>query len=615
MFKNAIDEDRKSGTFYYVCKMYNCKLEKCKKKKDKCKHKNKCTDECHGGCKQENNCWYDYEAEVIIIGVGTAGSQLLGLLSTKYKVLALEAGKDLRGDPATGNPANAFTILAYDATYSAVTLTRQIPAIGNQRVNYTAGIMLGGSGEHNQALAVNPSPQKADTWATAIDQRWASNNIFKVLATTETFTATADGPPRPINRGFSGPLQIRQGPSSAFSKALAQAAHDTIPSVSVQPDIAANTTYNSGINSCASIDSESFLDANGVRSSPDRVYLNNSVMVPLDSYLSEYIGVNGHNLRLMLDSPVNRIIFARYDGKVDVNFDQNTDPNAYIKPLQAIGVQFSKNGKTYIAKGGAIISCLGALGSPMLLNYSGIGDPEVLKPLRIPTLLSQPLIGKFLATQYGPTFIITTTQFSLQSGALLFLPYNNVARRFQVISFPAGPNRYNLLLWDLLPRSTGTIKPTNQSNFYRTDIDPKYYSNPQDISDIVGGMRLLYSILVNFRNTYDLGLKFVNPPENLLSAPPSPQSDAALFALVRPPNWTMADHYSGTVSMGNDPTIHSVDTQFKLRNTNNLYIVDASVIPVIKDNDAIYPLQNDGNTIRSINAYTQIAANQMLGIN
>ncbi len=99
-----------------------------------------------------------------LIGVGTAGSQLLGLLSTKYRILALEAGKDLRSDPATGNPALAFGPLAYDAKYSAVTLTKPLDKIGGQRQNFTQGIMLGGSGEHNQALAVNPSPQKADTW-------------------------------------------------------------------------------------------------------------------------------------------------------------------------------------------------------------------------------------------------------------------------------------------------------------------------------------------------------------------------------------------------------------------------------------------------------------------
>src|ERR1700732_3292033 len=62
---------------------------------------------------------------------------------------------------------------------------------------------------------------------------------------------------------------------------------------------------------------------------------------------------------------------------------------------QAIGVRFSRGGDTFEARaGGEVILCAGAIGSPHLLQLSGIGPGEWLAPLDIPVLLDRPGVGR-----------------------------------------------------------------------------------------------------------------------------------------------------------------------------------------------------------------------------
>ncbi len=63
---------------------------------------------------------------------------------------------------------------------------------------------------------------------------------------------------------------------------------------------------------------------------------------------------------------------------------------------------------------------------------------------------------------------------------------------------------------------------------------------------------------------------------------------------------------------GADESVNPVDTQFKLRGTKNVYIMDASVFPNYRDpvTNITYPLQTDGNTIRGVNGFSQIFVNQ-----
>ncbi len=80
--------------------------------------------------------------------------------------------------------------------------------------------------------------------------------------------------------------------------------------------------------------------------------------LPTNCEFSEYKGINGHKFTLLLDAPVGRILFARKDGKLNVAFDQDTNPCDYCYPLKAVGVTFTRDGKCYIARSKLIIFCI-----------------------------------------------------------------------------------------------------------------------------------------------------------------------------------------------------------------------------------------------------------------
>lgn len=66
--------------------------------------------------------------------------------------------------------------------------------------------------------------------------------------------------------------------------------------------------------------------------------------------------------------------------------------------------------KVFTAKNEIILSA-GSVMTPTILLHSGIGDPELLKPLGIATILSLPSVGKNLTDHIGvsTTFIVNST--------------------------------------------------------------------------------------------------------------------------------------------------------------------------------------------------------------
>lgn len=80
-------------------------------------------------------------------------------------------------------------------------------------------------------------------------------------------------------------------------------------------------------------------------------------------------------------------------------------------PLEASGVQFGPSGggsTRYTAQASReVILAAGAIQTPALLQLSGIGDPAVLGPLGIPTLLNMKTVGRNFQEQVTLHFLYT----------------------------------------------------------------------------------------------------------------------------------------------------------------------------------------------------------------
>jgi choline dehydrogenase len=100
-------------------------------------------------------------------------------------------------------------------------------------------------------------------------------------------------------------------------------------------------------------------------------------------------------------------------------------------------------------------------------------------------------------------------------------------------------------------------------------IDPRFYSEPDDLDDMLRGLRLARRILEAPAWDKVRGAE-IRPG-------PAAQSDDALKDYIRASSQTCF-HPIGTCAMGKDAQ-HVVDAELRVRGVEGLRVVDASVIP------------------------------------
>lgn len=435
-------------------------------------------------------------------------------------------------------------------------------------------------------------------------------------------------------------------------------------------------TFNSGANLCVTQSVETFLDKHRVRSSVARAYLNPSVMQSVTPninslyigsypgagvdqfYLNKGIqkGINGHDFTLTQNALVMRIVFETKSNYPDapyywINTSMNLNADqvkrkAFKKPLHAIGFEYADqtdlNTRIFVPCDD-VICCLGTLATPALLMQSGIGPEDALKSIGVPVLYKQKNMGKHISNHAGTilrwqgnaTFWGNTATGTDNSNGYLPGPEHHERRKFQYYSGytpvttvatggtgSTGPS-WTMNLYDLNPKSTGFLTATSSSGvtgptgyaggvtpgtaggtLLNVAISPNYYTNNEDIDNLCWIVRNVAAAIV----AADSSATFLAP--NLPY--PFPVSNQVLFAALVP-GFTAQAHYVGSCGMGGNKKVHCVDKEFLLRGTDNVHVCDASSTPLDVDcKGVVYPVQNDGNTSRGVNALTAVFAEQLL---
>ena len=131
------------------------------------------------------------------------------------------------------------------------------------------------------------------------------------------------------------------------------------------------------------------------------------------------------------------------------------------------------------------------------------------------------------------------------------------------------------------PKSLGEVNLKNVNNDFVPSIDPRYLSDERDIHD-------LYSIF-DFVRKFSLNKNIKNIIKSPVSIDPIQLNDDELLAHFKS-NATTIYHPCGTCRMSKEVNTGVVSEKLKVHGLDNLWIVDASIMPNITSGNINAPV-------------------------
>ncbi|HEY0695500.1 MAG TPA: GMC family oxidoreductase N-terminal domain-containing protein [Kribbella sp.] len=492
---------------------------------------------------------YDY----IVVGGGTAGCVLAARLSEEpdARVLLLEAGA-ADGPPAMRVPS-AWPTLGGTVVDWGFTTVPQI-ALGGAVLPYPRGRVLGGSSAINAMAHIRAYRSTYDQWAADGADGWSYADLLPYFRRSET----VDGRD-PDFRGTDGPMRIE--------------------AISVRHPAAVDCL--AAFRECGHPVTE---DLNGAEQEGacwyDRNIVDGGRQSAADAYLRPVLG--RPNLTVRTDALVLRLTFAG---------DRCTGVE-YVHPGDAGEVHKVEAGVETILSAGAI-------GSPHLLQLSGIGPSDALRIHGITVVADLPAVGANLADHpiggvvYSAPGALPAGQnnhfdllAALRSDPGLLAPDLHILFCDVPLVPPGftGPEHGFTIEYTLLrPHSRGSVRLASSDPATAPLIDPAFLVDERDLAAMLSGLDLAREIggaraLAKWRK------------EELLPGS-SVDTEASKRDFVLRTTGTYF-HGVGTCRMGAGPDTVT-GPELRVHGIDGLRVVDASIMPSI-------PASNTNATVLAI---------------
>lgn len=285
---------------------------------------------------------YDY----IIVGAGSAGCVLANRLTEdgRHRVLLLETGGSDKS--IFIQMPTALSIPMNTKKYAWQFETESEPYLDNRRMHCPRGKVLGGSSSINGMVYVRGHARDFDEWQEQGAEGWDYRHCLPYFKKAETWAFGADD-----YRGDQGPLGVNNGNNmqNPLYKAFVDAGVDA--------GYFATDDYNGERQE--GFGAMHMTVKNGRRWSTANAYLRPAMA--------------RDNLTVVTHALVHKVLL---DG------------------ARATGVRYEKDGKQVDVKASEeVILSAGSIGSPHLLQLSGIGNRDVLEQAEIPVNHELPGVG------------------------------------------------------------------------------------------------------------------------------------------------------------------------------------------------------------------------------
>lgn len=254
--------------------------------------------------------------------------------------------------------------------------------MGDRQVVVPAGGMLGGGSSINLSMYTRAQASDYDAWNTP---GWTAADMIPLCNKTETYVPWRSGS-GPSKHGMSGPVQISDG---GFRSKTERDILDTISKLGMKEVDDINDFETIGGFSVSTMGSDSVNTVSGelieIQRIPRYVSPEGKRQDAAHCYIHPLLEKRSgrkQNLQPMLGSRVTRVLF-----------DESQTPP------RAIGVQYCRDSPQdgtvgIILATQLVVVSAGALGSPQILERSGVGGKQPLESAGIPLVSDLPGVGE-----------------------------------------------------------------------------------------------------------------------------------------------------------------------------------------------------------------------------